>query len=423
MGRMGALAAGLAGRMAFDGMQQLTRGDRPTRRSLLMTPSNMHRITSELARMRGAAMKIGQLVSMDTGDILPPELAEILSRLRADADFMPPRQLRDVLDIEWGQGWRQRFAQFDVRPIAAASIGQVHKARLPDGADLAIKVQYPGIARSIDSDVANIGRLIRMSGLLPVGFDLAPYLEEARLQLREEADYLAEAGHLKTFGRVLANDARFILPALHEPMTTQKVLVMDFVQSDSIETVADKPQEVRDGVAHALCDLLLREIFRFGVMQTDPNFANYRYDATTGRVVLLDFGASRALPAELVAQLGDLMRAGLAGSHGELDRLVAEIGLLPEMVTGDFRDRILRMITLVFDEIRANPVLDLGTSDLFRRLQREGEALAAEGFVPPPVPMDLLFVQRKIAGIFLLASRLRARVPAAALIDTALTPE
>lgn len=420
MGRMSALAAGVAGRMALNGVQQWGRGDRPSTRDLFMTPANMHLITTELARMRGAAMKIGQLVSMDTGDILPPELSQIMARLRADADFMPPKQLRDVLDAEWGAGWRKRFAQFDVRPIAAASIGQVHKARLPDGTDLAIKVQYAGIARSIESDVANIGRLIRLSGLLPEGFELGPYLKEATQQLRQEADYQAEAGYLQTFGQLLDGDDRFTLPAMHAPLTTQKVLAMTFVPSQNIETLADEPQELRDHAMHSLCDLMLCEVFRFGLMQTDPNFANYRFDAASGRVVLLDFGATRALPQPLVAQMGALLRAGLDGKHEDVARIVSDIGLLPETVPDVFRVRILNMMTRVFEELRARPVLDLGASDLFQQLQKEGEQLAADGFVPPPVPMDLLFVQRKVAGMFLLAARLRARIPARAMINDAL---
>jgi len=416
MARMGSLAAGVAGRMAVDGVRQWGQGSRPTTRDLFLTPSNIQRVADELARMRGAAMKIGQLVSMDTGDVLPPELAEIMARLRADADFMPPKQLRDVLDAEWGTGWRHQFAQFDVRPIAAASIGQVHRARLPDGTDLAIKVQYPGIARSIDSDVANVGRLIRMSGLLPEGFELGPYLDEARAQLKEEADYMAEAAHLQRFGHLLERDPRFKLPNLYAPLTTQKVLAMSFVPSDGIESVANLAQETRDQVMYDLCALMLRELFDFGTMQTDPNFANYRFDPASGRVVLLDFGATRAVPQDLADQMRALIRAGMAGARSDVARIVAVMGLVPDTVMDPFRTRILDMIMIVFDEIRAAPFLDLGTSDLSRRLQREGEALAADGFVPPPVPMDLLYVQRKVAGMFLLASRLRARVPVADLI-------
>lgn len=416
LGRMGSLAVGVAGRMAADGMRQLGQGNRPVARELFLTPSNMRQIADELARMRGAAMKIGQLVSMDAGDVLPGELADIMARLRADADFMPPQQLRDVLDAEWGVGWRKRFARFDVRPIAAASIGQVHRAQLPDGTELAVKVQYPGIARSIDSDVSNIGRLVRLSGLLPDGFALEPYLAEARTQLKEEADYCSEAAHLERFASLLKDDRHLTLPQLHAPLTTHKVLAMTYVPSQGIEHVADQTPERRDRVVHRLCDLLMRELFVFGTMQTDPNFANYRYDPETERIVLLDFGATRRVPPAITEQICALIQAGMAGRRDDVAQIIADMGLVPETVEQPFRTRIVDMIMFVFDEIRKSPMLDLSTSDLSQRLQQEGERLAADGFVPPPIPMDLLYIQRKVAGMFLLARRLQARVPVAALI-------
>ncbi|GGX45588.1 ubiquinol-cytochrome c reductase [Tateyamaria omphalii] len=417
-GRMGSLAVGVAGRMAFGGALELGQGRRPVARDLLLTPTNMRRIADELARMRGAAMKVGQLMSMDAGDVLPPELAEIMGRLRADADFMPPQQLRDVLDAEWGAGWRKRFAHFDVRPIAAASIGQVHRAQLPDGTELAIKIQYPGIARSIDSDVANIGRLIRLSGLLPDGFELTPYLDEARTQLKEEADYQAEAEHLERFATLLADDPHVVVPHLHASLSTRKVLAMTFVPSDKIESVGEMQQDQRDHIVRVLCDLALRELFVFGVMQTDPNFANYRIDHASGRLVLLDFGATRSVPSVLSDQMRGLLKAGLRGSRSDVARYVAAMELVPDAVEQRYREPILDMIMLVFDEVRARPVLDVSASGLSKKLQAAGEALAADGFVPHPVPMDLLYVQRKIAGMYLLANRLRAHVPVAELITT-----
>ena len=165
--RLGGLVGGIAGGMLVDGARQVASGKRPTLQDLLMTPANALKVTQQLAQMRGAAMKVGQLLSMDAGDLLPPELAAILGRLRADADHMPPKQLQAVLNAEWGKGWIGRFAHFNVRPIAAASIGQVHRAQTKDGRDLAIKVQYPGIRASIDSDVNNVATLLRVSGQIP----------------------------------------------------------------------------------------------------------------------------------------------------------------------------------------------------------------------------------------------------------------
>jgi predicted unusual protein kinase regulating ubiquinone biosynthesis (AarF/ABC1/UbiB family) len=409
--RMGSLAAGVAGTMAVNGLIRLGKGDRPTARDLLLTPGNIRRIADELAKMRGAAMKVGQLISMDAGEFLPPELAEIMSRLRAEADFMPPKQLKQVLNAELGDGWLSRFAQFDVRPIAAASIGQVHKARLKDGREVAIKVQYPGIARSIDSDVSNVGRLIKLSGLMPPGLEMEPFLEEAKAQLHEEADYVKEAEHLERFHALLSDDTRFVLPAYLPELSSPRVLAMDYIESTGIEAVETAPQDVRDRVAHELMELTLKELFRFNWMQTDPNFANYRFQSESGRLVLLDFGATRAVPETIVEAYRTLFQAGLKGSDAEvLEAPALRLGLLSPGIEDRHRDTILAMLRLVFEDITRTDLFDFAASDMLARLNRMGEEMAAERVILPPPPMDVLYVQRKFAGMFLLATRLKARV-------------
>ena len=409
--RMGSLAAGVAGTMAVNGLIQLGKGDRPTARDLLLTPGNIRRIADELAKMRGAAMKVGQLISMDAGEFLPPELAEIMARLRAEADFMPPKQLKQVLNAELGDGWLSRFAQFDVRPIAAASIGQVHKARLKDGREVAIKVQYPGIARSIDSDVSNVGRLIKLSGLMPPGLEMEPFLQEAKAQLHEEADYVKEAEHLETFQSLLSGDDRFVLPAYLPELSSTRVLAMDYIDSTGIEAVESASQEVRDRVAHELIALTLKELFLFNWMQTDPNFANYRFQPESGRVVLLDFGATRSIPGPIVEAYRALFKAGLAGADAVAMEVPAlKLGLLSPGIEDRHRVTILGMLQLVFEEIAKPERFDFATSDMLARLNRMGEEMAAERVVLPPPPMDVLCVQRKFAGMFLLATRLKARV-------------
>lgn len=416
--QLGTMTAGVAGNMALGGMAELGRGRRPAMRDLLLTPSNLRRITDRLSEMRGAAMKIGQLVSMDTGDVLPPELAEIMARLRSDAHTMPPSQLKQVLNSHWPKGWLQAFARFDVHPIAAASIGQVHRAQLKDGRDLAIKVQYPGVARSIDSDVANVGALIRMSGLLPKGFELAPYLEEAKAQLHEETDYLREAGHLTGFRGMLGDDARFVLPEVQEDWTTDGILAMDFVDSVDIDTLVDASQSVRNSVATRLIDLMLRELFEFRRMQTDPNFANYRFQPETGRIVLLDFGATRDIDEKIAKLYGRILVAGLQQDREAMRAHVLELGLITDDTDAAHAARIVAMVDMLFAELTAAPILDFGTTDLPRRMQAEGMALAEDGFVPPPLPIDALFLQRKFGGMFLLAARLKAQVPVCGMLET-----
>ena len=415
--RLGGMAAGVAGSMALGGLSDLGRGRRPALRELLLTPGNLTRITAELARMRGAAMKLGQLISMETGEMLPPELAAIMARLREGADFMPPGQLKQVLTSEWGAGWLKDFATFGPRPIAAASIGQVHRATLKDGREVAVKVQYPGVARSIDSDVSNVGALIRMSGLLPKGFGIAPYLAEARTQLHEETDYLAEAAHLDAFRGLLAGVTRFAIPEGIATLTTPRVLTMTFLPGTPVEEAENQPQEVRDRIATDLIDLTLSELLAFGLMQTDPNFANYRFDAQAGRIVLLDFGATRALSPETTARYRQMLEAGRSGDRAGLSAAAASLGLTEEATAPHHRAAILAMVEEAFSAITGTETYDFGDTWLLGDLQRRGIALAEDGFVPPPVPMDVLFIQRKLAGMVLLATRLKARVPVRALLD------
>lgn len=413
---LGGMATGIMGSVAASGLREVMSGRRPDWRDLVLTPSNVTRLADQLARMRGAAMKVGQLISMDAGEMLPPELATIMARLRADADHMPPRQLRQVLTRAWGADWHLRFARFDVRPVAAASIGQVHRALTRDGRDLAIKVQYPGVVDSIDSDVTNVGALIRVSGLLPRGFDLAPLLDEARSQLRDEADYARERGQLAAFQDLLRDDPRFVLPEPHEDLSTQSVLAMTFIESEPVETLDHAAQDRRDAVVADLFDLMFAEMFRHGMMQSDPNFANYRHDPASGRIVLLDFGAARPVPAAMADGYRALFRAGMAGDRAALHDAALALGFFGPTNAQRHAAMVTDMLALVFAPLAEGRAFDFADPTLTRRMRDQGMEMAAErDFVHLP-PVETLYVQRKFGGLFLLAQRLRARVDLGALL-------
>lgn len=422
LARLSAMATSVAGNMAVTGLRETARGNRPGVKDLLLTPSNIQRIADDLARMRGAAMKIGQLLSMDTGDILPPELNQIMARLRADADYMPPKQLKVVLNKNWGNSWLQKFERFDVRPLAAASIGQVHRAKTRDGRDMAIKVQYPGVARSIDSDVATVAALIKVSGLLPRGFELKPYMEEALRQLREEADYEREGQCLRDFRQRLQDDDTFVVPEFYEDFTTKHVLAMSYIGSRPIEDAVDLDQTRRNRIAESLVTLLLRELFDFRFMQTDPNFANYRFDPQTDRLVLLDFGATRHFQSKFVDQYRRLFQIGLAGDIDGLRALAHEIGFIAPETAPHHQQALLEMIETAFAAFREHNTFDFGNTALLQKMNAAGRALASDGFVPPPVPLDVLYLHRKLGGTYLLANRLKAQLPIRDIVGRFVTP-
>jgi predicted unusual protein kinase regulating ubiquinone biosynthesis (AarF/ABC1/UbiB family) len=410
LGHLGGIAGGIAGGMAVTGLRSLAQGRRPDMAALLMTPANARRVADGLSRMRGAALKLGQMLSMDSGAVLPPEVAQILARLRSDASPMPPAQVQAVLVAQWGDGWRSGFARFDARPFAAASIGQVHRATTRDGRDLAIKVQYPGVRASIDSDVDNIATLLRLPGLMPRDMVVAPLLAEAKRQLHAEADYAAEARHLAHFGRLMAGSDIFAVPEFHADLSTPQILAMTFLESRPLDALEDAPQDLRDRVAARLIDLVLRELFEFGAMQTDPNLANYRYDPGADRIVLLDFGAVQAVPPPLAANFRALLHAALDGDGAVRRAAMLRIGYFDGATAERHQDLIEGMFAVATAPLRAEGLFDFGRSDVLERLRDMGLAIGRERELSHVPPAATLFLHRKIAGMYLMATRLRARV-------------
>jgi predicted unusual protein kinase regulating ubiquinone biosynthesis (AarF/ABC1/UbiB family) len=414
--RMGGLATGLAGGVALGGAQALLRGQRPRLSDLVMTPANITRLADRLSEMRGAAMKLGQLLSMEAGDILSPEMEAILSRLRSEAHVMPPSQLKGVLEDAYGTDFRKLFRSFDTRPLAAASIGQVHRATTPDGQALAVKLQYPGVRDAIDSDLDNVAALIRWSGLWPSELDIRPLMAEARVQLHEEADYAREGAALARFGALLAGDERFVVPRLDETRTRASALAMSFERSEPIETLAQAAPDIRDRAVTALLELCLRELFDFRLMQTDPNFANYRWRPGTGQIVLLDFGATREISATMAEAYRTLLRAGLDRDQPGVIAALEGIGFIKPGLSATHRQTILDMSEMGFALLRGPGPFDFRGNDFADRMRRRGMEIGGERelwHLPPP---ETLFLQRKIGGLYLLATRLGATVDVAGLV-------
>lgn len=412
----GKLAGGVAGGVLAEGARRVASGQRPQMGDLLLTPANIGRVADQLSHLRGAAMKLGQMISMDAGDFLPAELTQILAKLRDNAHHMPPAQLQQVLAENWGKDWRRRFVRFNASPLAAASIGQVHRARTHDGRDLAIKVQYPGVRESIDADVDNVATLLRMSGVLPKTLEIAPLLKEAKQQLHEEADYMREGRQLERFGALLGDDPDYVVPVLDREFTSQNVLAMSFVEGVRVEALIDAEQRVRDAAVRSLIALVLRELFEFGVMQTDPNFANYRYQHDSGKLVLLDFGATRDVGADTVSGYSRLLGAGLSGNRDAVRDAAVAAGFLGAAAVTRHRPLVDRMIDIIITELNRDGPFDFGDRAFVGVLREQGMAMAADRETWHIPPVDTLFVQRKISGTALLAARLKAKVDVRAMI-------
>ena len=416
LARVARMAGGVAGGMLAEGTRQLRAGKRPRARDMLLTPANARRVADQLATMRGAAMKVGQILSMDTGDFLPRELADILARLRSDARYMPVAQLRKVMDQAYGEDWEGVFYGFEMKPLAAASIGQVHRAVAPDGRAIVLKVQYPGVAASIDSDVDNIATLLRMSGLLPAELDIKPLLEDAKRQLKDEADYHKEADFLQAFGDLLAEDERFLVPHVLPELTRKTVLAMTYVAGKPIETIVDLPQAERDRVMSALVELMFLELFELRMVQTDPNFANYQYRQKSGQIVLLDFGATRRFKAGFVNNYRKLLAAALAGNRDKVVAAADRIGYAMGDDDSEYRELVLELFLLALEPMRHEGPYDFARSDMARRMSELAEEVSEYRDFWRAPPTDAMYFHRKLGGMFLLASRVKARVDVNGLI-------
>ena len=409
-GTFGRLVGGVAGGMVAEGARRLASGENISARDLILTPGNVQRLTDRLSHLRGAAMKMGQMISLDAGDFLPEELSRILATLRDQANFMPTKQLDSVLKSEWGPDWRKQFRWFNPRPIAAASIGQVHKALTRDGEELAIKVQYPGVAKSIDSDVDNVMTLLKVAGFAPPELEMEKLMAAAKQQLHEEADYQREGEQMALYRQQLAGVEGFVVPRLHESLTRGSILAMSFEEGVSIEELGNESPERRDAVFARLIRLVARELFDFGVMQTDPNFANFRYRRETGEIVLLDFGACRLVDPAVANGYRRMLEAGLKGNAQQVLAATIEAGFMMPIVAEKHPERVNKMIDIVINEMREDAPFDFGDRAFIPLLRDEGFAIAQDKDTWAFPPIETLFVQRKVSGTALLGARLKAKV-------------
>jgi predicted unusual protein kinase regulating ubiquinone biosynthesis (AarF/ABC1/UbiB family) len=420
LARFGWLAGEVALGAVAEGVRRIAGS--PAAHSLMLTEANAQRLARRLSGLRGAAMKVGQMLSLQGADILPPEVTRALAILRAEADAMPQAQLRRVLGQAFGAGWEARLCDFDAVPVAAASIGQVHRATAADGRQLALKIQYPGVAHSIDSDIQNVAAILRLTHVLPRDVDFSELLAEAKRQLRRETDYYIEAGFQRRYRALVADEPDLIVPCVHDDFTTARILAMDFIDGVLLETLGQDayPQGLRDHIGMLLYRLVLRELFEFRFVQSDPNFANYLFLPATGQVALLDFGGSRDIPPRFAQGYARAFAAAADSDRAVLQEALQEIGFLRAETSGEVRNTFIDLFLFGCEPFRHRGAYDFAASKLPVRVRDVGLELAFRtgGFrLPPP---DAVFVNRKLVGTFLLCARLRARVDVRALLRAAL---
>ena len=406
---------GLVGRVGVSMLGEQAVGllrDGPTKRlkKAENTVRNAVRIADTLGEMKGAAMKVGQMLSLHEG-LLPPEVAAVLSVLQKEAPSVSfevmGRKLRREFD-----NFDALFASVEPEAFAAASIGQVHRGVLRDGREVAVKIQYPNADRMVRADLKNLKALLGNLVSLFTDIDFEPIWEEVRERLLEEVDYLKEADNIRRAAAIHSDSPGIIVPAVVQEATSRRVLTMEFVDGiPPAEAVSERyPRHLRDQWGVALFEFTLRGLLRHRFLHADPNLANFAF-REDGKVVVYDYGCMKEIPEDLAAGYAGLIDAVLHRRKAAIPGLLRNMGVFKEGEVALSRDMTDPYVDLVQDIVRASPPYTFGEdSSIYESLYELGMSNWQDA-TDIRFPRDVVFIDRTLVGLFGNLSKLRATGP------------
>jgi predicted unusual protein kinase regulating ubiquinone biosynthesis (AarF/ABC1/UbiB family) len=393
--KVGANVGGAAARFAA---QQLT-GGRTSRRDA----SNAAALAQALGGLKGPLMKVAQLMAT-IPDLLPPEYADELAKLQSSAPPMGAAFVKRRMQAELGAGWEKRFESFDLKPSAAASLGQVHRAVGHDGATLACKLQYPDMKSAVEADLKQLDVLMAIHRRFNPVIDTREAAKEIGARVREELDYKREARHAALYRHMLDGVDEVRVPGVHPELSTERLLTMDWLDGDRLLSFKTAPQEVRDRIGVAMFKAWWLPFSRFGVIHGDPHLGNYTVfgsKATLGEGInLLDYGCIRIFPPKFVGGVVDLYE-GL--QHGDRKRIVHAYetwgfkGLKKDVI--DVLNIWARFIYGPLLEDRVRTIADGIEPGRYGRREafQVHQALKEKG--PIAVPREFVFMDRAAVGL------------------------
>jgi len=384
-----------------------------TRRSALTRSEthvrNAERIVETLGELKGAVMKVGQYMSIQT-DLLPKEFADVLASLQKSAPPVDYDLVASVITSEFGKGPEALFARFNPEPHASASIGQVHRAQLADGTEVVVKVQYPDVEKNIEGDLSNLKTILSTGSIM--GYrksDLEGVFAEIRDRLYEEIDYDQEMENLREFRRVFRGDKRIRIPRVFPPYCSYRVLTMEYLPGDPLEALCSPPytQEDRNRIGSLLFDLFAYQILGLGLLHADPHPGNFAFQKK-GPMVLYDFGCLKRIPPYIQQACRDLARYGIEGDYERIDEALLRLGSRDPRKEAPDQDFYRQYVEVLREPLAPGEPYDFGESKLHEKLMELAPLGVSKMFHFKP-SRETIFIGRTIGGHYGNLHRIRAK--------------
>lgn len=364
-------------------------------------------IFSELAMMKGSALKVGQMLSVYGDYFLPEEFNRILKKLQNQTHYLDFEKIRNNIP-------NNVFSHLEVEtiPFAAASIGQVHKAVDEDKNVIALKVQYPNISKAIGSDMLTLKLILKGMKVLPKNFELSPFLDEVREMMVHEMNYKNELGSHLRFYKLLSGDLRFHVPHLYEEFCSETTLASEYIEGLRVDSdeIKSLDQNIRNQLACDYFELFLKEFFSFHFVQTDPHYGNYALRLNEGKWqwVLFDFGSVKEITGEISHYYKMMMKACILRDKELYFATIKEMRYFTDSMKEDEKDLLWQNAKLMGDPFQGE-IYDWGSATIADDLIKNGMKMFGKVDLDSP-PKEIVFLDRKIGGVFMVLKILRANI-------------
>jgi predicted unusual protein kinase regulating ubiquinone biosynthesis (AarF/ABC1/UbiB family) len=377
----------------------------------LTTKKDLEQVVEELASLKGMPQKLGQIISMDFSDYLPDEVKEKFVKLQSQSKAFDHLEILSIIKSGLSDDKFESICDFSTSPIGAGSIGQVHKAKINEQ-DVVFKVRYPEIEKTIKADLAlMIPMAFSYEIFRPHSKDLSILMKEAKIMLLQEMNYKDEINFIKNFKAAFKNDSRFYLPEVIDEFCHENFICMEYIDGISLQQFIDSqsnPSEKRQ-VAESLIDLFIHEFFVLGMVQTDPNFANYIIKKN-GQIALLDFGATKKFEKSFRDIYFELLKASFDENEHDIIFYGSKLGLVDRK---DNKEAVDLFVSFMIDVMsyfkKENNPMDFSNEEITTRLFTKGFLLWQKQRISAP-HSNLVFLHRKLGGLFSLLKKSQVKI-------------